>query len=148
MFKCNLSLNNVSGLSGDTFDGWPSTLTVPEAICRRIFEGIGTGQQRWAVVRALLHACCLPPPDSLNQLINPHSAYEERSPTLPIADFTARSTRGGGGMSDLKDLIIGVRLRHTGGEGTIATSLLPVHLLNSRKAQPAAQRVFAAALKF
>ncbi|CAH0723878.1 unnamed protein product, partial [Brenthis ino] len=55
--------------------------TYPERKIMIEIDCIGTGRQRWAVVRALLRACCLPPPDSLNQLIDPHSAYEERSPT-------------------------------------------------------------------
>ncbi|CAG4945795.1 unnamed protein product [Colias eurytheme] len=73
----------------------------------------------------------MPPPDNLNNQIDPHCTYEERSLTLPIADFTARSTPGGGEMSDLSDHITGDHQLRTGVEDIIATSLLPGHPLNS-----------------
>ncbi|CAF4820341.1 unnamed protein product [Pieris macdunnoughi] len=54
----------------------------------------------------------------------------EWSVSLPIADFTARSIRGGGVMTDLSDPIIGDHRHRTGGEDIIATSLLLGHPLN------------------
>ncbi|CAK1543911.1 unnamed protein product [Leptosia nina] len=96
----------------------------------------GTARKRWTALRALLVTCCVPPPDNLNNLLDPHTAREDRCLTLPIADFTARSTPGGGEMSDQKDHIIGVLRHRTAGEGTTATSLLHGHHLNSYGVHP------------